>query len=185
MTTYKEKLLDPRWQKKRLEILQRDNWTCQRCGETKETLHVHHVHYQGCEPWDTEDKYLRTMCSSCHDYETERMKVVMLELKSSLTKLALDSSDISEIASGFSDYADNLAAFKIERDGAFPVALADMIRDYDDSIADYYKGLEERQIIFDELEIRRLAPGKRLQTVPIKGFEEFGVLTYNSQGFSK
>jgi len=44
--SYQEKLKDPRWQKKRLEILQRDGWKCKWCGEEKQTLHIHHLKYQ-------------------------------------------------------------------------------------------------------------------------------------------
>jgi len=71
--TYSEKLKDPRWQKKRLEILQRDEWTCQLCQETEETLVVHHYKYSG-EPWEVEDKYLMTLCESCHESEHRDMK---------------------------------------------------------------------------------------------------------------
>lgn len=50
---YAEKLKDPRWQKKRLEILERDKWMCRGCCETQKTLHVHHIFYvHGLEPWD-------------------------------------------------------------------------------------------------------------------------------------
>ena len=52
MTTYSEKLKDPRWQKKRLEIFERDNWACKKCGDTDTTLHLHHLEYQNCDPWD-------------------------------------------------------------------------------------------------------------------------------------
>ena len=38
--TYLEKLKDPRWQKKRLEILERDGWKCMACGEKEKTLRV-------------------------------------------------------------------------------------------------------------------------------------------------
>lgn len=62
---YSEKLKDPRWQKKRLEILQRDNFTCQYCGETTKTLHVHHIIYSN-EPWESEDWELNTVCEDCH-----------------------------------------------------------------------------------------------------------------------
>lgn len=31
---YAKKLMDPRWQKKRLEIFKRDGWKCQNCGLT-------------------------------------------------------------------------------------------------------------------------------------------------------
>ena len=65
--TYSEKLKDPRWQKKRLEILQRDNFTCQLCGDTETTLHIHHKKYfKNKEPWDINNKYLVTLCKHCH-----------------------------------------------------------------------------------------------------------------------
>lgn len=65
--TYSEKLKDPRWQKKRLEIMQRDEFTCRECGDTKSTLHVHHVYYlNNRDPWDYEDENFMTLCSDCH-----------------------------------------------------------------------------------------------------------------------
>ena len=36
--TYTELLKDPRWQKKRLEIYERDNFTCNQCKNTKKTV---------------------------------------------------------------------------------------------------------------------------------------------------
>ena len=76
MSIYSDKLKDPRWQKKRLEVLNRDNWTCQMCGNTKETLHVHHKYYEkGCEIWDDEnDGGLVTLCASCHTKEGDTKK---------------------------------------------------------------------------------------------------------------
>lgn len=69
-TTYQKKLLDPRWQKKRLEILNRDNFSCQICGDTTRTLVVHHKNYiYGNEPWDYIDNNFITLCESCHEYE--------------------------------------------------------------------------------------------------------------------
>lgn len=62
---YTEKLKDPRWQRKRLEILQRDNFSCTCCGDNKSTLHVHHVKYNG-EPWEVDSSLLITLCSECH-----------------------------------------------------------------------------------------------------------------------
>ena len=65
--TYAEKLKDPRWQKKRLQILERDKWTCRACGEKEKTLHVHHIFYlQGADPWDIPDGLLITFCCDCH-----------------------------------------------------------------------------------------------------------------------
>jgi len=65
--SYSEKLKDPRWQKKRLEILDRDKWTCKICGETEITLHVHHIFYlPKIEPWDVPSGFLLTVCEDCH-----------------------------------------------------------------------------------------------------------------------
>lgn len=66
MTTYSEKLKDPRWQKKRLEIFERDNFCCMMCYDDTNTLNVHHIRYEGSNPWDTDNKYLITLCQDCH-----------------------------------------------------------------------------------------------------------------------
>jgi hypothetical protein len=71
MLTYKqiyiEKLKDPRWQKKRLEILERDGFTCQYCSDKDSTLHVHHLHYlPNKDPWEYDNRYLITYCEKCH-----------------------------------------------------------------------------------------------------------------------
>lgn len=63
--TYAEKLQDPRWQKKRLKILNRDKWTCRYCSDKKTTLHVHHLTYNG-EPYKTKESDLITYCKFCH-----------------------------------------------------------------------------------------------------------------------
>lgn len=67
--TYSEKLKDPRWQKKRLEILERDEWTCQGCSATDKTLHIHHIRYdKRCNPWNYPDEMLMTLCEECHEW---------------------------------------------------------------------------------------------------------------------
>lgn len=64
---YLEKLKDPRWQKKRLEILERDAWTCQSCSDKTSTLHVHHLWYEDdVEPWDYPLGCFETLCEDCH-----------------------------------------------------------------------------------------------------------------------
>ncbi len=64
---YTEKLKDPRWQKKRLEILDRDNWACCNCSHTDYPLNVHHITYiPNLEPWDYPNKLLTTLCEKCH-----------------------------------------------------------------------------------------------------------------------
>ncbi|MBT9148468.1 MAG: hypothetical protein DDT32_02242 [Syntrophomonadaceae bacterium] len=72
VVSYLEKLRDPRWQKKRLEILERDNWTCQLCADIRTTLHVHHFTYiPGKEPWEYPAENYITLCEDCHNTEAE------------------------------------------------------------------------------------------------------------------
>ena len=67
--TYSEKLRDPRWQKLRLEILQRDSFTCRFCGSGLnggKNLQVHHVIYKKRDPWDYPQYLYQTLCDDCH-----------------------------------------------------------------------------------------------------------------------
>lgn len=64
---YADKLKDPRWQKKRLKIMERDNFRCSHCHAEDQTLNVHHAFYDnGKAPWDYKDEYLITLCEDCH-----------------------------------------------------------------------------------------------------------------------
>lgn len=68
MSSYSEKFKDPRWQKKRLEVLEAKNWSCENCGAKEETLHVHHGHYEkGRNPWDYKDFVFHVYCDVCHE----------------------------------------------------------------------------------------------------------------------
>ena len=64
--TYSEKLKDPRWQKKRLQILERDGWECQNCFDKESTLTVHHKKYTTDYIWEEPDQNLITLCERCH-----------------------------------------------------------------------------------------------------------------------
>lgn len=64
---YSEQLKDPRWQKKRLDILSRDSFTCLLCSDKDTTLHIHHIEYlPGRQPWEYEDDNFQTLCKHCH-----------------------------------------------------------------------------------------------------------------------
>lgn len=70
-TVYQEKLKDPRWQKKRLEVFARAMWKCQCCGDDKNTLAVHHLIYSKGEPWDAPDDTLECLCADCHEFRED------------------------------------------------------------------------------------------------------------------
>jgi hypothetical protein len=77
MSSYAEKFKDPRWQKKRLEIFERDRWACVRCKKKDEELQVHHRCYEkGKDPWDYPDEILITLCACCHGHITETLAEV-------------------------------------------------------------------------------------------------------------
>lgn len=70
MKNYSELLKDPRWQKKRLEIMQRDGWKCLNCQADNKQLHVHHLYYDyDLYPWEYPDRAYITLCDSCHEEE--------------------------------------------------------------------------------------------------------------------
>lgn len=66
--SYSEKLLDPRWQKMRLRVFERDNFTCINCGSKDKTLHAHHPQYHPFAegPWDYDVGDIVTLCEECH-----------------------------------------------------------------------------------------------------------------------
>ena len=99
-SNYAEKLKDPRWQKKRLLIFERDNWTCQLCSDTDSTLVVHHrLYLPNMEPWDYPDEFLVTLCESCHALEGESMSGAIQSLSDEIRK-KLYSDDVYRIAHG-------------------------------------------------------------------------------------
>ena len=88
---YGKKLLDPKWQKRRLEIFQRDNWKCLACSEDKKTLHIHHLWYEyNKEPWDYPSDALVTLCFNCHDNITANPEITF-------DKLHLNQNQISKV----------------------------------------------------------------------------------------
>lgn len=82
--SYAEQLKDPRWQRKRLEILERDNWLCRKCGSTEKTLHVHHGYYEkGLMAWEYPSETLHAVCEDCH----EIVQAEMVELQRDLATM--------------------------------------------------------------------------------------------------
>lgn len=69
---YNDLLKLPQWAAKREEILSRDGFCCVNC-RSSESLQVHHRQYHVLErvgefvkPWAYPNRYLITLCESCH-----------------------------------------------------------------------------------------------------------------------
>lgn len=81
--TYSEKLRDPRWQRKRLEIMSRDDFQCQQCQTKTNTLNVHHRAYlKNRDPWDYQDHMLTTLCEPCHERTEANLRLVLDQIAS-------------------------------------------------------------------------------------------------------
>lgn len=82
---YKELLKDGRWQVKKTQIMQRDNFTCRMCGAKAAdgtTLNVHHIQYRrGAKPWEYDDNELITLCENCHKTQHDDIKSHVYNLK--------------------------------------------------------------------------------------------------------
>lgn len=64
---YSERLRHPKWQAKRLRVLEAKGFECEECEAREKTLHVHHGYYRSAaDPWDYEDDTLHSLCESCH-----------------------------------------------------------------------------------------------------------------------
>lgn len=70
--TYRDLLLDPRWQKMRLKKLEAAEWRCEQCYCEETTLSVHHKRYvKGRQPWEYPEHELVVLCQPCHQAEHE------------------------------------------------------------------------------------------------------------------
>lgn len=66
--SYAEKLKDPRWQRKRLEVMEETDFRCELCGDHESTLNVHHKMYlKGKDPWEYYRNQLAVLCDRCHE----------------------------------------------------------------------------------------------------------------------
>lgn len=105
---YSAKLRDPRWQKLRLEVFERDEWACQKCFDTNSTLAVHHFRYiSGREPWEYPLHLLTTLCENCHSEEYEMFPQELSSLIEQIKEKGFFSDQINDIATGFNALRSN------------------------------------------------------------------------------
>lgn len=87
---YSDQLRDPRWQRKRLEIMEAADFACENCGGTDKMLAVHHrLYVKGRKAWEYERELLECLCEDCHQ-EKHR-------LQHELNALLLMSADLEQV----------------------------------------------------------------------------------------
>lgn len=82
-----EKYKHPKWQEMRLRVMEREEFTCQKCFSKTNTLNVHHSYYEkGKDPWEYPEESLYCWCDECHDVHHEWKK----KIDSEMSKLSND-----------------------------------------------------------------------------------------------
>lgn len=65
--SYVAQINSPQWQRKRLDVFNERGFKCEKCGNDKEQLNVHHKEYQkGKLIWEYPNSELMVLCKSCH-----------------------------------------------------------------------------------------------------------------------
>ena len=81
MSKWSSAYRDSRWQKLRLQIMERDEWKCRGCSKgvgDGVTLNVHHSYYDaGSAPWEYPQETLVTFCEKCHTERHEIQKLIL------------------------------------------------------------------------------------------------------------
>lgn len=93
--TYSERLRDPRWQKKRLQIFERDNWCCKFCASKDKNLQVHHVIYSKRDPWDYPDYLYQTVCEDCHQLRQELTDKIVSAVRIAIKEIPTERLAVS------------------------------------------------------------------------------------------
>ena len=98
-------LSHPDWQKKRLEVMQRDSFTCRDCNSKDKELHVHHLYYvQGKKPQDYPLSAYKTLCFQCHELEEENLRLVGGALINMYRGMGASAKEINVFAIAVYDY---------------------------------------------------------------------------------
>lgn len=105
----------PLWQKRKAEILARDNHTCKSCGKKDITLHAHHIFYIPDTPlWDYKDDALITYCEICHNTEHligNTLREYLLELIRENPPLIHLVAQLCVLSEKVPDFVDRLRKF--------------------------------------------------------------------------
>lgn len=86
--SYTDQLKHPKWQRRRLEIMQRADFHCESCKSGEITLNVHHKLYRkGAMAWEYADNELQCLCENCHKGRHD----VIAEIEALLHELPTES----------------------------------------------------------------------------------------------
>lgn len=65
--TYQDQIKSPKWQRKRLEVMEGRSFECESCGDKEKTLNVHHkIYRKNKKIWEYPNSDLECLCEDCH-----------------------------------------------------------------------------------------------------------------------
>ena len=162
---YSEKLKDPRWQKIRLQVFERDTWDCQHCFRGDLTLHVHHLYYQrGKEPWEYPLEAFKTLCEDCHEAETKNRPAAERMLLDAIRRQGFSHKDVLEMAAGFAV----MPMVHIEEVVALSIK---------DSLTNYVTQKALQELSFLDVELKELALNEILRAVQLYYAKRFAKIS--------
>jgi hypothetical protein len=134
---YADLLKDPRWQRLRLEVMDRAGFKCELCGNGKLELNIHHKRYRaGAKPWEYELPELLCICLDCHQ---------------KLHGITPEAAPAVNIEMGISRYDKSLLIFMLScpEESSFLEAS-----DFDDPTVYESKGISDKYPVPDVLELK-------------------------------
>jgi hypothetical protein len=134
--TYIEKFKNPKWQKCRLKVMERDEYTCQCCGDANTTLNVHHKHYEfNKDPWDYPLTNLITLCEECHKVITDKKNEIKVSIDEITDTIMIEEvNELMKLISGLNpndiELVKNFATFAYKIDNNISSALSSFFKTY-------------------------------------------------------
>lgn len=84
---YSEQIKSPKWQKKRLEVLNLRGFKCEECGNEEQQLHIHHrVYIKNRQAWEYDNDIFQVLCSDCHE-KVHQKKEKVVEVKENIPEI--------------------------------------------------------------------------------------------------
>ena len=78
---YQDQLKSPKWQKKRLDILNLRGFKCEKCNCEENQLHVHHRFYlKNRKAWEYDNDIFQVLCHICHENEHKKEQYKKFDL---------------------------------------------------------------------------------------------------------
>ena len=96
--SYYEQITHPLWIKKRDEILERDNYTCQICKSNLHKVEVHHLcYFPDLLAWEYDDELMVTVCKKHHTQLTYDLPKIAGLIAFQCLKQNIDLNTIIEL----------------------------------------------------------------------------------------